>query len=244
MAVLDAAGIPFLVGGAFALRAYTGIVRDTKDFDLMLRRGDVHAALAAFRREGLRAGIVFPHWLAKVHRGEVFLDLIYNSGNGVCPVDDAWFTHARPAEVLGRRARLCPAEEMIWQKAYIMERERFDGADVAHLVRACHRELDWERLIQRFDGDAPVLLAHLLLVRFIYPGATDLVPPWVFDRLHAVPSGGDPSLCNGPLLSRAQYLPDIERWGNVDGRVARGVMTQDEVYRWTEAIEGPGHATA
>jgi hypothetical protein len=27
-------------------------------------------------------------------------------------------------------------EEMVWQKAFIMERERFDGADVVHLIQA------------------------------------------------------------------------------------------------------------
>ena len=32
---------------------------------------------------------------------------------------------------------LIPAEEMIWSKAFIMERERYDGADVAHILRAC-----------------------------------------------------------------------------------------------------------
>ena len=26
-------------------------------------------------------------------------------------------------------------EESLWQKAFIMERERYDGADVAHLLR-------------------------------------------------------------------------------------------------------------
>ena len=32
--------------------------------------------------------------------------------------------------------RLIPVEEMIWSKGLIMERERFDGADVTHLIRA------------------------------------------------------------------------------------------------------------
>ena len=31
---LDASGVPVLVGGAYALAVYTGIARDTKDFDL------------------------------------------------------------------------------------------------------------------------------------------------------------------------------------------------------------------
>ena len=32
-------------------------------------------------------------------------------------------------------ALVVPAEEMIWSKAFIQERERFDGADIHHLLR-------------------------------------------------------------------------------------------------------------
>jgi selenocysteine lyase/cysteine desulfurase len=53
---------------------------------------------------------------------------------------------------------------------------------------------------------------------------------------------GEPSragrICRGPLLSRAQYLVDIEEWGYADARLGpHGVMTEAEVARWTAAIE-------
>ena len=73
----------------------------------------------------------FPHWLGKIHRGEHFMDMIFSSGNGVARVDDLWFEHAPKTNVLGVIVRLSPVEEMIWSKAFIQERERFDGADVA-----------------------------------------------------------------------------------------------------------------
>jgi hypothetical protein len=243
MEILDAAGISFLVGGAYAFRAYTGIVRDTKDFDLMLRERDVPAAIEAFRRAGFRAEIVFPHWIAKAHHGEAFLDIIFNSGNGLCRVDDEWFQHGRSARVLGREAMLCPPEEIIWQKAYIMERERFDGADVAHLVRCCKDTLDWERLLRRFGADGPVLFAHMVLVRFIYPGEPDLVPSWVIERLASagVPSTSE-RVCNGTLLSREQYLPDIERWGHADARLLRAALTENDARIWTAAISNANSA--
>src|SRR5262245_58588621 len=43
--VLSDAQVPFLVGGSHALLTYTGIVRETKDFDLFIRRADLDAAL-------------------------------------------------------------------------------------------------------------------------------------------------------------------------------------------------------
>lgn len=241
MNVLDAAGIPFLVGGAYALRAYARVVRDTKDFDLMMRQCDVDRALAALRAEGYRAHVAFPHWIAKAHQGEDFIDIIYNSGNGLCPVDDGWFEHARAGTIFGRNVRLCPPEEMIWQKAYIMERERFDGADIAHLLRECGDEIDWERLLWRFgERDHPLLRAHLMLFQFIYPGHSTVVPEWVMDRLAEFPNEEPTTatpVCNGTLLSRAQYLEDVERRGYADARLdPRHSISEEDLGVWTAAI--------
>jgi hypothetical protein len=45
-------------------------------------------------------------------------------------------------------------------------------------------------------------------------------------------------LCRGPLLSREQYLVDIERWNYTDAReVPLGTMTPEEIDHWTKAIE-------
>ncbi|MFO0892276.1 MAG: nucleotidyltransferase [Isosphaeraceae bacterium] len=134
LAVLNEAGIPFLVGGAYALAVHTGIERHTKDLDIFIRRSDRDPILEALAAAGYRTELSFPHWLAKAHGEHGFVDLIYGSGNGVAEVDEEWFAHATNGELLGVGVKLCPAEEMIWSKAYIQERERFDGADVSHLV--------------------------------------------------------------------------------------------------------------
>src|SRR5215218_2091237 len=91
--VMQDAGIPFLVGGAYALRHYTSVIRDTKDFDVFVRRADLDRVLKAFRQAGYRADLIYAHWLAKVHYGEAFIDLIFRAGNGLCKVGDAWFRH-------------------------------------------------------------------------------------------------------------------------------------------------------
>src|SRR5687768_7141276 len=61
--VLSDARIPFLVGGSHALLNYTGIVRETKDFDLFVRRNDLDDALRALGDSGYHTEITFPHWL-------------------------------------------------------------------------------------------------------------------------------------------------------------------------------------
>jgi hypothetical protein len=245
LAILERSGVPFLLGGAFAFACYTGIKRDTKDLDVFLRERDLRAALAAFTAAGYATELTFPHWLAKARHGEHFVDLIFSSGNGVAMVDDLWFEHATAGEVLGIPVGLIPAEEMIWSKAFVQERERYDGADVAHTLRAVGPELDWRRLFVRFGSHWRVLLAHLVLFGFIYPGERDKVPARVMEALArrllaetAAPvREEDAGRCRGTMVSREQYLVDVERWGYNDARLApEGPMSADEIAIWTEAI--------
>jgi hypothetical protein len=240
---LNAARVPFLVGGAYALEWYTGIVRHTKDFDIFVRRADCERVLALFVAHGDFVDLRFPHWLGKVYRGDYFVDVIFSSGNGIAEVDEDWFLHARKGRVLGSHALFSPPEEMIWSKAYIMERERYDGADIAHLLKAVGPELDWHRLLRRFEDNWPVLLAHLILFGYIYPAEYDQIPAWVMNKLlshwRAERKRGSSRqrLCRGTLLSREQFLPDISRWKYQDPRLAPlGKMSPESVAHWTAAI--------
>jgi hypothetical protein len=245
--VLDAARVPFLVGGAYGLAVHADIERHTKDLDLFVLPGDRDRILGVLQGAGYRTEVPFPHWLAKAHGAGHFVDVIYNSGNGLSEVDEDWFAHAVPAEVVGVPVRLCPAEEAIWSKSFVMERERFDGADVAHLIRARGESLDWPRLLRRFGPHGRVLLAHLVLFGFIYPAEAGKVPDWVvrelIDRMRLEAGAGIATgpLCRGTLLSREQYLIDVERWGYRDARLRPdGGMTAEEVAIWTAAIEEGG----
>lgn len=248
MRKLEQSGVPFLVGGAYAFARYTGIVRHTKDFDLFVHARDFDRALETLAGAGYQVERNFPHWLGKAYQGDAFVDLIFSSGNGVAEVDDLWFEHSVAEEVLGVPARLCPAEEIIWSKSFIMERERFDGADVAHLLYSRAGDLDWDRLLQRFGSNWRVLFVHLILFGYIYPTEAQRLPARVMeqlmDRVREETRGGgatDDRLCRGTILSRSQYLSDLERWGYRDARlVPEGNMTADEIERWTEAARQEG----
>jgi hypothetical protein len=246
MARLEAGGVPFLVGGAYAFERYTGIGRHTKDFDLFIHPRDVQPAFDTLGATGCTTDLCFPHWLGKARCGEDVVDLIFSSGNGVALVDDLWFQHSVAERVLDVEVRLIPAEEMIWSKAFVMERERFDGADIAHILRACAEALDWPRLLQRFDGHWRVLLQHLIMFGFMYPSERARIPAAVLrelmSRLELELTRSSPDrVCQGTLISRAQYLVDVERWGYADPRLApRGNMTHDECLRWTAGIADDG----
>jgi len=242
MEVLSRAGVPFLIGGAFAFVHQAGIDRSTKDLDIFVRPGDVHRLLDACAAAGYEADLVYSHWLAKIRSPTGFIDVIFSSGNGIAVVDDQWFEHAAEREVVGVKVKVAPAEESLWSKAYVMERERFDGADVAHIILAYGERMDWRRLIERFGRHWRVLLAHLVLYGFIFPSARSRVPAWVFQELMerlatetGSPDADDP-VCHGTLLSWSQYLGDVLGGAFRDARIRPyGNLTPEEVARWTSA---------
>jgi hypothetical protein len=240
-------GVPFLVGGAYAFARYTGIERHTKDFDVFIRREDFPKAKNVFEAAGYKSELSFAHWLGKAIKGDDFIDLIFSAGNGVAVVDDLWFDCAVDSVVFDVDVKLIPAEEMIWSKGLIMERERFDGADVAHVILATGHKMDWRRLVDRYAQHWRGLYAHLVLFGFIYPSKRSQVPAWVMNELaeRMAEETGRPDakekICYGTIVSRQQYLTDVNTWGYKDARLRPlGNMTAGEIAHWTAGIDVDG----
>jgi hypothetical protein len=237
--------IPFLVGGAYALAYYTGIVRHTKDFDIFVRPADFERVLDLFSATGYQTEITFPYWLGKVLWETDNIDVIFSSGNGVARVDDAWFEHAAKGDVLGMPLRICPVEEIIWSKATIMGRERYDGADIAHLLHAQGQSLDWHHILERFGAQWRVLFSHLILFGFIYPSERSQIPAWVMHELVSTLqrelSQPPPTerVCQGTVLSWDQYLVDVEQGMYHDSRIIPpGTMTTEDIAHITAVLKG------
>lgn len=235
------AKVPFLISGGFALQHFTGISREVRDLDVFVLEKHIQAALQALAKAGYPTELTFSHWLGKVynHARTEYVDLIFSSGNGLCKVTETWFERAVPSEVFEMPVFLCAPEEMIWQKAFIMERERYDGADVAHLIRTQSHALNWQRLIGLFGKHWRVLLSHVILFEFIYPTERAKIPLWVKQSLVALLEkefdefSDQEQVCQGPFLSRSQFRVDTENWGYKDARL--NIMSPEEVAQWTEA---------
>jgi catechol 2,3-dioxygenase-like lactoylglutathione lyase family enzyme len=247
LGLLTDSNIPFLVGGAYAFAKFTGIERHTKDFDIFIKRGDYERISAVLATAGYKTDLTFPHWLGKAYHGDSFIDLIYSAGNGVAVVDDVWFEKAEPGTVLEMPLMLIPPEEMIWSKGLIMERERFDGADVNHVIKARGDRMDWRRLIDRYGPHWRALFAHVTLFGFAYPSHRSQVPAWVIEELtgklldETKQPDADEKVCYGTIISRQQYLHDIDVWGYEDARLRpRGNMSKEEIAHWTAGIEKDG----
>ena len=117
----------------------------------------------------------------------------------------------------------------------------FETIGSLHLLHACGRSLNWDRLLARFDHHWPVLFSHLVLFQFAYPDRRSDIPRHVLDelseRLRRLPADDAEHVCYGTLLSREQYLFDLNVLGYDDARLEpRGGMSQNEIMIWTEAI--------
>lgn len=219
---LSAQSSPFLLAGTYAVSAYTGITRQTKDLDIFCKAGDFPRILGDFQERGYAVEIEDERWLAKVFRGEHFFDVIFASSNGTMPVNDQWFEGARQVEVFGTQVRIVGPTELIWSKAFIQLRHRYDGADIVHVILKQSDAIDWKRLLAYMELHWEVLLTHLLNFRWIYPAERNQVPRWLMDelldRLHRQLELPPPHMkvCRGRMFSRVDYRIAVEEWGYAD----------------------------
>jgi len=236
---LDDQGIRYAVGGGYAMAHYTGIARNTKDLDIFVCESDHRRVLEVLGGRGYKTEYFYPFWIAKALSGDSFIDILYNSGNGICVVDPGWFDAGDEIELHGYATRLVPAEEQLWSKAFVQDRDRYDGADIAHLILARGKAFDWERLIGRFAGHERVLLAHLTLFGYVYPSERDCVPDHVMHRLTTIVANerpGNGKICRGTNISQKGYLVDVHEFGFADARLKpHGPLTREELAQFPES---------
>jgi hypothetical protein len=116
------------------------------------------------------------------------------------------------------RARVLAAEELLASKLFVVRRERFDGADIAHIIFATRGNLDWERILALVGEHWEILLFALVLYRYVYPANSEYVPSWVWQRL-LVRFSNELTNCNpgakfrGSLVDDKMFAIDVAEWG-------------------------------
>jgi hypothetical protein len=222
LAELKRSKVPFLLAGTFAVNAYTNLDRPTKDLDIFVKASDYPKVLAHFKERGYKTEVEDERWIAQVKKGKHSFDVIFNSTIAVTPVTDAWFKEAREAHVYRTKVLLLSPTELIWSKAFVQDRYKYDGADVAHVILAEGKNIEWKRLLSYMEQYWEVLLIHILNFRFIYPTERERVPKWLLDELldrleaQAKLPTARMKVCRGRLFSRSDYLKDITAWGFAD----------------------------
>jgi hypothetical protein len=182
----QAARVPFALGGAIGLAAYTNAWRNTKDLDLFV--------LPRHRRRMIdvitKAGLIdyydkLPYdrgWIYRAHADGVIVDTIWAMANRRAQVDQ-WWLSGPEVEMRGRKVKVVSAEAMLWDKLYIMQRERCDWPDIMNLLYAQGEFLEWESILRRCGKDKPLLAGALWMFRWLSPGAAAKFPEWLWLRL-------------------------------------------------------------
>ena len=218
LALFERARCPYAVAGAFALREHTGICRLTKDLDIFLSPPDASDALARLQEHGFECELCDPVWLAKARRNGYFVDLITGMSNGVISVDDSWIVRARPASILGVKTRVLAPEELLASKLFVTRRERFDGADIAHIIFVSRGALQWDRILLLAGEHWELVLWALVLFRYVYPAHSNYVPQSLWQDLLArfaeeVRRPNPSARFRGSLIDDAMFAIDVEEWG-------------------------------
>ena len=210
--------IPVVISGAFALHEHTGIWRDTKDLDFFLPAEEVGRALKVLEKDGFSTEITDPVWLAKARRNGFFVDLITGMSNGVVRVDYSWVRRASRSRLFGLSARVLAPEELIASKVFVTRRERFDGADICHVIYGTRGKFDWQRLLGLLGEHWEMLFWCLVLYHYIYPAHTDYVPAEIWEELLQrfrieLKHPNKAVEFRGSLIDDKMFNIDVTEWG-------------------------------
>ena len=217
--ILNEHGLNYMLGGGFAMYHYTGIDRDAKDLDIFCKAAEYPKILKLMADKGFQTELTDIRWLAKIFNGVHYIDIIFDTVNNICKVDQTWFDHVTDGEYNGVPVKFMPVEELVWCKLYVQNRERYDGADINHLLLKQGERIDWKRILFRMDQHWHLLLAQLLIFQFVYPADYHhIIPKWLFDELvekateqYDIPASIE-KVCRGPIIDQTQYEVDIKNW--------------------------------
>ncbi len=181
------AGVGFMLGGGFALAAFTGRWRDTKDIDFYIRPEDRDVTVAALTAAGFED--YYPRlsydrkWIYRSIKSDVIVDIIWSMANQRAQVDDLWFERAEEVVLRSEPLLVVPMEEFMWCKLYIMQRDHCDWTDLFNLLYGAGPQIDWDHLMERLGPDVPLLKGLLTVYAWLCPGEVLKLPSHLWQQL-------------------------------------------------------------
>jgi hypothetical protein len=179
--------IPFALGGGLALGVYTQKFRRSKDLDIYIMPEHCERVIDEMSHCGLEdyysVKEYVRHWIYRGHRDDVIVDAIWAMANRRASVDERWVTTGPMVQMFGQEFRVIPAEELLWSKLYVLQRDRCDWPDIMNLVYAAGPTLDWNHLISRVAEDHPLLKGVLSVFSWVSPQRAAKIPAHIWERL-------------------------------------------------------------
>jgi predicted nucleotidyltransferase len=159
-AVLNEAGIPFLLGGGLACWA-RGAPKTEHDVDFLVKPEDAERAWEALGAAGLRTERPPEEWLLKAYDDGVLIDLIFAPLGG--PIDEEIFERAEDLEVHAMRLKVAALEDVLVQKVLVLSEQSPDYSSVIELARALREQVDWDE-VRRRTKHSPFAAAYFTLL--------------------------------------------------------------------------------
>jgi hypothetical protein len=159
--VIQAADVPFMLGGGLAVWARGG-PQTEHDVDFYVKERDAEHALAALAAAGYRTERPPEGWLLKAYdENDTLVDLIFHPAAG--PITDEDFERAEELEVMALRIRVCSLEDVLVQKLLALSEQEPDFRAVLEIGRAVREQIDWDEVRER-TSESPFGKAYFTLV--------------------------------------------------------------------------------
>jgi hypothetical protein len=109
-------------------------------------------------------------------------------------------------------------EELIASKVFVTRRERFDGADICHVIHGTRGKFDWERLLRLVGEHWEMLFWYLVLYHYVYPAYTEYVPADIWEELLQrfkveLKHPNKHVQFRGSLIDERMFAIDVQEWG-------------------------------
>lgn len=152
-------GVPFALGGGYALWAHGGPEPD-HDVDLVVTETDIPAAVDSLSAAGFDIERPPEDWLFKARSNGVLVDVLHKlQGRTVTP---ELLDRAEELEIIGIRIPVLPATEIMITKLQSLAEHYSDFGALLPSVRAVREQLDWDRIREACAGQ-PFAEAFLFL---------------------------------------------------------------------------------
>ena len=160
--ILEAAGIPHVMGGGVAVRAY-GRTRPLKDADVFMRKEEVFRAMDALTAMGdFHTRDTDATWLYKAIKADVLVDIIVRTtGNIHCT--EQTFKRARRVELHGHSFLMMGPEDLLFRKILSHREGRPDLFDAFSMLEQPIDGFDWGYFLEMCMGaDVRRILGFML----------------------------------------------------------------------------------
>ena len=179
--ILEEAGIPHVMGGGVAVRAY-GRTRPLKDADIFMRQAHAFKAMDVLTaRGGFHTRDTDATWLYKALKGSTLVDIIVRTtGNIRCT--EQTIARARRRELLGHPMLMMGPEDLLFRKIHSHSEGRPDQFDALSMLKQPVPDFDWDYFLDLgVATDVRPVLGFMLWAQSEL--ASDVIPHGVIRQL-------------------------------------------------------------